>query len=127
MPKFIYTAKKLEEEFGKTNVIIQKIGNITYSSVDVSAKNTSKNIVQELSKLGLIFSEKHKQSGPGSFELQLRENSGYNVCLIIESSLKNEFSIMIQQINDISVIGTIAYYICKDNTCYRLNHWNNQV
>lgn len=123
MPGFVYTIKNLKKEFGKKNVILSKINNINYACVDVLEKDQDRNISAKLSKLGLMFSKKHKQYTPGSFNLQLKKNPGYNICLIIESDIRGSYQIMIQQINNIPVIGTIVYYICNNDLCYKLNYW----
>ena len=124
MVKFKYTIKELKRDFGKDNVTYEKIDKFIYASVDVTIKNEKKNVIQELSKFDLILSEKYKQSRAGNFDYHLKSNPQYNICLIIESESKRDFKIMIQQIDNTELWGTIVYYVSIDQSCYKLNYFD---
>jgi hypothetical protein len=137
MPGFIYTIKKLKEEFGKQNVETwefldlsndnkeaksgdKKANKIRGAYCDVSIKDDKADLAKKLAEKGLIFLGQNKQIGSIDPIILLRERPNYNICVIVE--FREDYRISIYQALDIELLGTIVYYVCNNGSCYRLNH-----
>lgn len=120
----IYSIRQLKEDFGKENVATETINKIRHAYADVIIKSKYQTgIAKKLEQIGLYFSEKHKSIHDKYPVEMIQKYSNYNVVTIIESDNDTDFKLMIQQKVAVQLVGTIVYYMTRDNIYYKLNHW----